>query len=291
VGFQLIAITKRGAQWKIFFIPLHQRLQDNLDLEWSDQYREFMKEIREVDYDPAYETNSDERYRLEEFVLPEWLHGVTSETCISEDHIDTDENTLKSIKGLAGLGQNDNDQRIILFQSIRPSRIIRPRNSLFLSRNTCDYPDRPGIILDSQVSAVYFEKDRKLLFRNFRTANSFLPLEIFFSEASEKEIRQLLKHEKLCPQDIEQTLKDSDQWFKKRFAMLRNSRVLDVFSIDQIVETAKEHRLDLELDNNRIVFPSEKFRARRLLQFLNEEVFRGPITDTLFETNSKRKTD
>jgi hypothetical protein len=145
--------------------------------------------------------------------------------------------------------------------------------------------------LDSQLSAVYFEKDRKLLFRNFRTANSFLPLEIFFAEATEKEIRQLLKHEKLCPQDIEQTVEDSDQWFKKRFAMLRNSRVLDVFSTVQIVETAKKYKLALELDNRKIVFPSEKSKARRLLQFLNEEVFRGPITETLFETNSKREAD
>ena len=31
--------------------------------------------------------------------------------------------------------------------------------------------------------------------------------------------------------------------------------------------------------------------AKKLLQFLNEELFRGAITETLYETNSKREAD
>ena len=40
---------------------------------------------------------------------------------------------------------------------------------------------------------------------------------------------------------------------------------------------------------DKIVFPTDKSESKKLLQFFNEE--RGAITDTLYETNSKRKAD
>jgi hypothetical protein len=53
--------------------------------------------------------------------------------------------------------------------------------------------------------------------------------------------------------------------------------------------------VDIEIDSStgedRIIFPSEKAPAKKLLQFLNEEIYIGAITDTLYETNSKRTTE
>ena len=43
--------------------------------------------------------------------------------------------------------------------------------------------------------------------------------------------------------------------------------------------------------NGKIVFPSDKSAVKKILQFLNEELFRGAITETLYETNSKRQAD
>ena len=73
--------------------------------------------------------------------------------------------------------------------------------------------------------------------------------------------------------------------------MLRDSGLLDRYSARDIRAQARGYDIDILVRNGRIVFPAAKAEAKRLLQFLNEELFRGAITATLYETNSKREAD
>ena len=77
---------------------------------------------------------------------------------------------------------------------------------------------------------------------------------------------------------------------RKRFAMLRQSRVLDQYSASDIKQRSRNYDVDIQISKGKIVFPAESAAAKKLLQFLNEEIFRGAITETLYETNSKRET-
>ena len=113
----------------------------------------------------------------------------------------------------------------------------------------------------------------------------------FYEEASEDTIREILSHKILVPEDVEALAIDANQWFRKRFAMLRDSGVLDQYSPQQIKKRSKNYDVEIQISKGRIVFPAEKGAAKKLLQFLNEEIYRGAITDTLYETNSKREAD
>ncbi len=73
--------------------------------------------------------------------------------------------------------------------------------------------------------------------------------------------------------------------------MLKDSQILDKYTAKQIGDHSKGYEVDIKLEGNKILFPTDKKAAKRLLQFLNEEIFRGAITDTLYETNSRRETD
>jgi len=59
----------------------------------------------------------------------------------------------------------------------------------------------------------------------------------------------------------------------------------------QIEERSNGYDVEIGISQDKIVFPADKPAAKKLLQFLNEEIFRGPITETLYETNSKRQAD
>ncbi len=126
---------------------------------------------------------------------------------------------------------------------------------------------------------------------NLRTVNTFLPLADFYEEASEQQIREVLAHKRLAPEDGDALATESNQWFRKRFAMLRDSGVLDQYSAKQIQARSKGYDVEIHISKGKIVFPAEKPAAKKLLQFLNEELFRGAITETLYETNSKREAD
>lgn len=287
--FQLVAIIEEGSQTRLLRIPMHQTLQDKLAESWQAQYDEFVEDIQEVEFDVGYKPEEDERFCLSNYDLPDWLAGENSRTLANLESIDNYDALINLIKGTVAFVRNNESEELILFQNFTHAQVIRPWRFLFLEKGTYSSAERPGLMLDKKLSAVYEPSESKLLFHNFRTANTFLPLSDFYKEASEREIRELLNHKRLAPEDPDALADGASQWFRKRFAMLKDSGILDQFSARNIKSRSKGHNVSIQISKGRIVFPADKTTAKRLLQFLNEELFRGPITETLYETNSKRE--
>lgn len=287
-NFHLAAIIRHG---DLLQIPLHQTLQNSLARDWQNQYDQFRDDTREIDFDAGYQPEEDECFSLTDYEPPDWLGRASSDTAVALDMISDREELIDSITGTVGFARMEDGEELALFQNFTQSQIVRPHRFLFLHGNTYTDTERPGLTLARKLSAVYLSAERKLLFRSFRTVNTFLPLADFYKEASEQEIREILKHKLLAPEDSEALVTGANQWFRKRFAMLKDSGVLDRFSVKQIQSRSKGYDVSINVSNGKIVFPSDKPAAKKLLQFLNEELFRGPITETLYETNSKRQAD
>lgn len=290
-NFQLAAIVKTGGKMGLLMIPLHQALQTTLAQSWYVQYEAFIGGIQEINFDAGYMPEEHERFRLNNYELPEWLEGESSLTAGNLDSITAHDEYIDSIRGVAAFARNDQDEELILFQNFSRSHVIRPGRFLFLKNDTYQSAERPGLTLEGKLSAVYLATENKLLFHNFRTTNTFLPLTDFYEDASEQEIREVLSHDRLSAENPDALSVGASQWFRKRFALLRDSKILDTYSAKQIQAHSKGYEVEIRVKNNKIVFPSDKGEAKRLLQFLNEELFRGPITETLYETNSKREAD
>ncbi len=290
-NFQLAVITRRGGKVRLLRIPLHQALQNTLAESWQAQYDEFVDSITEIDFNAGYEPEDHERFRLAHFTLPDWLANETSHTAADLDAISDHEDLVESIKGVVAFARNAQGEELCLFQNFSRSHVIRPGRFLFLRNDTYETAERPGLTLDRKLAAVYKPAERKLLFHSFRTVNTFLPLADFYEEASERQIREVLQHELLMAEDVDALAVGANQWFRKRFAMLRDSGVLDQFNAGQIRARSNGYEVEVKITNGKIVFPADRAAAKKLLQFLNEEIFRGAITDTLYETNSKREAD
>lgn len=283
--FQLAAMV-RGAPPRLLRIPLHQGLQQTLAASWEEQLECFQEDAEEVEFQPGYTPEEHERFVLKNFELPDWLNQESGSVA-NLDPISEHETLIDSAKGIVAFARREGDD-VVLFQNFSRSHVIRPGRFLFLQNDTYETAERPGLTLDQKLSAVYFPDTRLLLFQNFRTTNSFLPLEEFYEEASAEEIQEVLSHARLAAEDAEALATEANQWFRKRFAMLRDSEILDKYTAKQIKAHAKGYGVEVEVKGNKIVFPAAKGGAKRLLQFLNEELFKGAITETLYETNSKR---
>lgn len=287
--FQLAAIVKKGAKWQVLRIPMHQALQDTLAASWHAQYVAFTHGTKEIAFDPGYSPEDDERYCVGDYALPDWLEvgGKVQDL----DPISQHENQLDTIKAIIAFARNAQGEELILAQNFSRSHVIQPGRFLFLEKDNYESPKRPGLTLDSKLSALYVVAQKTLLFHNFRAANSFLPLADYYKEASEHEILEILAHERLAPENAAALASSASQWMKKRFAMLKHSGILDQYEAKQIKAHSKGYEVDVQIKGGKIVFPADKNAAKRLLQFLNEELYKGAITETLYETNSKREAD
>jgi hypothetical protein len=290
-NFQLAAIVKQGAAVQLKRIPMHQALQQTLAATWGTQLDAFLDQAQEIAFDAGYQPEEHERFALYDFEPPEWLADETSTSIGDLDPINQEEEFIASIKGITGFARDDNGDELVLFQNFSRSHVIRPGTFLLLRNGTYESTERPGLTLDTKLAAVHFPAEHKLLFLNFRTVNTFLPLGDFYEEASEQQIREVLAHDKLMPVNIDAIATGSNQWFRKRFAMLRDSGVLDQYPAEQIQARSSGYDIEIHVREGKIVFPEDRSSAKKLLQFLNEELFRGAITETLYETNSKREAD
>ena len=233
-NFHLAAIINEGSQTHLQRIPLRQALQDDLAKSWQIQYDSFFEEIQEIDFNASYQPDEHERFCLQNYDPPNWLAEENSQTISDIDVISHHTSIYSSIKGIVAFGQNDQGEELVLFQNFSQSRVIRPGRFLFLEGGTYQSPQRPGLTLDGKLSAIYKPAESKLLFQNFRTVNTFLPLAEFYKEASEQEILAVLNHNLLASKDPNTMATGANQWFRKRFAMFRDSGVLDNYSAQEI---------------------------------------------------------
>ena len=288
--FQLAAIFKQSDSVRLSRIPLDRSLQESLAQDWESQYDEFVGSIEEIAFDAGYKPEIYERFSLNGYQLPDGLIGESTGTMASLETLGRSRNNrgLASINGLVGFAQDDQGDELVMFQNFTGGRVIRPGRFLLLTDDTCEGIERPGLNLDGRLSAVYFSTEQKLLFSSFRTVNTFLPLTEIYRDASEQEIREVLEHPIFVPEDIEAIATNANQWFQKRFALLRDSNILGEYDADHFLERSKIYKVSLQIRDDQIVFPADSSEAKKLLQFLCEELYRGGITDTLYETNSKR---
>ena len=290
-NFHLAAIVKQGGRTELLRVPLDGALQDSLAQSWHTQFGAFVEGVQQLAFDAGYHLDENECFSLPDYSLPDWLEREDSRVAVQLEPITSRDAVIDSIRGTVAFAQDCRGDELILFQNFTPSQVIRPGRSLIWRHDTYVGNERPGLTLDVKLSAVYLSGQRKLLFRSFRTVNTFLPLEEFYRDASEDEIREVLGHDLLAPEDVDLLATQPSQWLRRRFAMLRDSDVLDRYSAEEIRERSQGYSVDLKLSNGKIVFPADRAGAKKVLQFLNEERFRGPITETLYETNSKRQAD
>lgn len=290
-NFQLAVIVKKGIQRQILQVPLAGQLQDLLATDWQSQLDAFQQDMQFIKFDAGYQPEAHECFVLESFEPPDWLARVSSTNVCNFDEMPRVDSVLDKVVGVAALARDAAGAERVLFQNFSRSHVIQPGRGLFLDGNTYGASNKRGLTLGNHLSAVYLRPEGKLLFRSFRTVNAFMPLGDHYQEASEQQIREVLAHPNLDAESIDALALNANQWFKRRFAMLRDSKVLDDHSPQDIKARSTGYEVDVTVRNGRIVFPADKQAAKKLLQFLNEELYRGAITEKLFEANSKRAAD
>jgi len=289
-GYQLVAIVKEGARFGVYRVPLKQELQSSFATLWAGYITDFTEDCEFIPFDPGYQPEDEERFQIEGFELPDWLILHSQETVAELPMVSDNSDKLGNVKALAAFGNLDGRQ-IIAFQSFSKSHVVQPGRALFLKNGIYTSSDNAVLAIGNNCSAVYYRAEEKLIFSQFRAVNVYLPLSEYYREAAESDIRAILSHPSFKPENADKLAVDASAWFRKRFALLKDSGVLDSYSVDHIVQHSRGYDLELRVDDGQIVFPEDKAQAKKLLQYLNEELYRGAITEQLYETNSKRVTD
>lgn len=293
-NFHIAAITKRN-EMKLRLIEPRGQLQDALIRNWWHQFQEFLAQEDEKDFTIGYTPEEGEHFRICPYDLPEWLEGKNSENARNIEQIHRSEYLVNSITGIVAFTRDGRDNELMLFQNFNKGYIIQPGGYVFFGPDAFSDPDLYKsaesrlLRLDNKLSAVYLPEERELLFDSFRNVNTFLPISDSYYIASEKDIRNLLNHRLFECNDKKTIIDNATQFMRRRFAILKDSEILDTLCAAKVKEQADKHNINIQINDDKIIFPTENDQARTLLQFLNEEIFQGSLTNEIYETNSKKK--
>lgn len=191
-SFQLAAIVGKGASTQVLRVPLHQTLQHKLATDWQAQLDRFLSGAQEIAFNAGYTPEEHECFSLVDFVPPQWLAATTNSSVGNLAPIHQNDALMSSITGIMGVARDGSGADLMLFQNFSRSHVIQPGQFLFLQNGTYETTQKPGLSLGSKLSAVYLPGNKKLLFRNFRTVNTFLPLSDYYEEATEQQVRATL---------------------------------------------------------------------------------------------------
>jgi len=181
-----------------------------------------------------------------------------------------------------------------LFQIFNKRNILKRKTVLKVEYgNSFVKMQENAFVIEEKVNAIY--EDGKFYFQSYTSANQIFSLLDFVTEATNGEIDSFGENENL----------EADAVLIKQIANVKTRRLIKVLSsttnvstfIGKSLRTKKsllmKYGIKAQINNEgKLILPTHNVsELNRALEFLNEDIFRGVITNSLYKSNSKKETN
>lgn len=236
------------------------------------------EDTQEIKFDGNYAVQEEEILYVE-LILPEnVVESKNNPIGLNVLNLDTDD-----VKALFWV-END----VYYFQNFDKRKLLRNKNVIFYDNNSYNKLVKNALIVENVINAIY--KNDKLYFKSYANANKIFSLSEYFEEASNEEINEFAKSDKLIVDTI--WLRDNaNTLIRKQITLIQKSNILITANTKRIQTSAGKFKLIIELDNGKLKLPNDKKHCKDILSFLNEQYYIGLITKSKYRTNSKRNVD
>lgn len=266
--------------------------QDAINKTFSDATEALKKDKTDVPFDGKYTPQGEDMEILviQNFQLPTIIQEALRNPQGLEIYSPVD-NELPTIKALF-VGEysceNGQDHYTIAFQKFRNDQYITAtRHHLFFTGDTFVKDTRVGITIATTVDCVI--KDGNLYFPSFYYAKQIFDLTDYYRVASSQDVQAFLDNDLISMESGTTFVDSADNWERRKIASINDSGVLHSHTAKQIKSLAQKSGVIISIADGHIVLPTDKKERHVVLGFLDEEVYKGAFSDTVFQTNSKRK--
>ena len=244
--------------------------------------------------DYTAQPEADEYIEINPYELPEIIREAISHPLPLETYI-PDKSNLPLIRALFA-GEKRGDDYFAVFQRFKSAQYLKASSiHLQYSSNTLTAPGtsiwekwsgKVGLTVMPVVDAVC--ANGALQFVSAYYAKQVLDLTEYYVEASKPELEDFVSLDALIVEDPDYLINSSNTWEKRKIASIRNARIIEEPPLDEMLGHAKDIGYDLPVSIGKLTIPADKTERRKLLAFLDEDVYRGMFTDSIYQTNSKR---
>lgn len=250
---------------------------------WEPSYTKFVSdEITEVVFDGSYKPDKDEVLYVT-MGLPDSFADIPDNTNnYNEVAIPGD-----SIKTIC-LYHDGN----YYFQNFMNNYILKTSNiPLIWSGDTFKkFDEQKAFTIEETVNAIYH--NGKLYFRSYASARQIFDLSAFYTEATNADIDNVFGNDVFAGTDCEWMKENSDSVMRKQIKSIEDSGILAGLNVTtkKFKSWAKKAGIPEGVYNTgNLVFPKNKKECKVILSFLNDDIFEGHFTKSIYLSNSKRR--
>ena len=204
------------------------------------------------------------------------------------DRLDVSNYDQAGIKAVFMRSQADPNR--LLVQRFQTSQYLaKGRFTLRFDNNQFARLTEHGFSLDVKLTAI-IEGDQ-VKFVSFANLRKIMTIQEHFVAATEAEVQTFAGHGHFHIENAALFDAAMDERSRKLIKGVLTSGVLEQNDVATIRSRAASIGLDIGEQNGRLILPGDKKRLKVILNFLEEGVFKGVFSNSLFETNSKRTVE
>lgn len=242
----------------------------------------FGDDIVEIAFDGSYKPDKEEVLYVT-MPLPEHFAGIPNNTN-NYNEIAIPEDNIKTVC----LYHDGN----YYFQNFMNNYILKATNiPLIWSNNTYKkFEEQKAFTIEETVNAIYH--DGKLYFRSYASARQIFDLSAFYMEATNVDIDNVFGNPVFVGTDCEWMKENSDSVMRKQIKSIEDSGILAGLNVTtkKFISWAKKAGIPEGVYNTgNLVFPKNKKECKVILSFLNDDIFEGHFTKSIYLSNSKRR--
>ena len=257
---------------------------------FSNAANTFCDGIEEVvQFDPGYKLNQDECFEINDFLISDDLIQSCRQP-LSTERLESSDFANIPINGIVGYDFS-NGRNKLYFQNFDSRRVLIPGRRFAVwpiaDASTFKQLTTPVLLLDASITAIW--DNGTLRFKSFHLVKQLFDFSQYFLEATSEQLSQFAAHNRFRCTDPARFAGACNTWSRIKIAIILRSGILDRATGDIFREAAATVEYNIQIDDDdRIILPEDKSSLRYLLQFLDEDIYRGPISQRKLLSSGKR---
>ena len=275
---------------QILRLEVDETTQQEICQTFSAAAEDLVKDKTRIPFDGSYKPNDDEFLTVENFVLPdeikEALQNPMGVMAYKKENGEFPD--IKAIFVGELIERNGTEKFRAAFQRFRKEQYISIRGfNLYFTNNTFRCQSNFGINISDRIDCYYSKEE--LQFSSFYFARQIFDLSKFYRSATDQEVDAFATSKLLSIAQPQEFKNMANTWVRRKIAMINDSGVLKNNSATKIQKSAKSVGVKIDVEDEKIVIPDDKEQMKIVLEFLDEEIYKGPFSKVTLVANSKRR--
>jgi len=267
-------------------VRLDATVQQDVEDLFERQEADFREDVtEEIEFDGSWKPDAEEFLTIDVPQDAEVFEQTIRGNATAVPDLDTDHFPDENIKALF-TGRVANRSAVVLVQRFTSQQVLSKKFSLLQRGNAFRELTDNAFTFDSKLTCII--EGGKVKFKSLFNLCSIIDMTDLYREATAQEVRTFGAHQRLHVADMENFLSNTSQTCRRLIQAVSGAGTLDAHTAEQIRRAAAPTGLALTVERHRIVMPTNKAEVKKLLQFLNESRYLGPLSQRPLVTNSQR---